>query len=281
MLNRDLLGICLGFFCFDYYWYVLVTWLPDYLVTVRHLTIVQAGFYGSLVFFTFGVCEPIGGWVADALIRRGWDETRTRKGIVTVAFFMGIFPDRSHASVDIPGLAIWLLDRSCAGRTCHRQSAGNSAMLRAVRKSRDMDRGRKFCRQSRRNCGSARGRLFDQAQRFVCSRLRTGSDHSSGGTAGLLVHRGRTKTQSVLKTRRGLCVLRFTLQNCLPIDNRVPQHALIPTIQIAMNRIEIERHNMASTSRHIEDCRTSNQSSFAPGLATDYKWLLRFCRPIP
>jgi MFS transporter, ACS family, D-galactonate transporter len=89
-LNRNLLGICLGFFCFDYYWYVLVTWLPDYLVTVRHLTIVQAGFYASLAFFTFGVAEPIGGWIADNLIRRGWDETRTRKGIVTGAFFMGL-----------------------------------------------------------------------------------------------------------------------------------------------------------------------------------------------
>jgi len=29
--NRNLLGICLGFFCFDYYWYFLVNWLPDYL----------------------------------------------------------------------------------------------------------------------------------------------------------------------------------------------------------------------------------------------------------
>src|SRR5262249_5632083 len=26
--NRNLIGICLGFFCFDYYWYLLVTWLP-------------------------------------------------------------------------------------------------------------------------------------------------------------------------------------------------------------------------------------------------------------
>ena len=91
LLNRNLLGICLGFFCFDYYWYVLVTWLPDYLVTVRHLSIVQAGFYASLVFFTFGISEPIGGWIADSLIRRGWDETKTRKGIVTIAFAMGIF----------------------------------------------------------------------------------------------------------------------------------------------------------------------------------------------
>jgi len=91
LLNRNLLGICLGFFCFDYYWYVLVTWLPDYLVTIRHLSIVQAGFYASLAFFAFGIAEPIGGWIADSLIRRGWDETRTRKGIVTVAFSMGVF----------------------------------------------------------------------------------------------------------------------------------------------------------------------------------------------
>jgi len=91
MLNRNLLGICLGFFCFDYYWYVLVTWLPDYLVTVRRLTIVQAGFYASLAFFTFGIAEPIGGWIADSLIRRGYDETRTRKTIVAIAFSMGIF----------------------------------------------------------------------------------------------------------------------------------------------------------------------------------------------
>jgi ACS family D-galactonate transporter-like MFS transporter len=88
--NRNLLGICLGFFCFDYYWYLLVTWLPDYLVTVRHLTILRAGFYASLPFFVFGVSEPIGGWIADLLVQRGWDETRTRKGIVTIAFATGL-----------------------------------------------------------------------------------------------------------------------------------------------------------------------------------------------
>ena len=90
LLNRNLLGICLGFFCFDYYWYVLVTWLPDYLVTVRHVSLVRAGIYSSLVFFTFGVSEPIGGWIADRLVRLGWNETWTRKGIVTLAFVSGL-----------------------------------------------------------------------------------------------------------------------------------------------------------------------------------------------
>jgi MFS family permease len=108
LLNRNLLGICLGFFCFDYYWYVLVTWLPDYLVTVRQFSVVKAGFYASLAFFTFGIAEPIGGWLADSLIRKGWDETRTRKGIVTVAFTMGIFLIPAMRSVHT-GLAIGLL----------------------------------------------------------------------------------------------------------------------------------------------------------------------------
>ena len=108
LLSRNLLGICMGFFCFGYYWYVLVTWLPDYLVTVRRLSIVQAGFYASLAFFTFGIAEPIGGWVADSLIRRGWDETSTRKGIVTVAFGMGIFLIAAMRTSHI-GVAVGLL----------------------------------------------------------------------------------------------------------------------------------------------------------------------------
>ncbi len=89
-LNRNLVGICLGFFCFDYYWYLLVTWLPDYLVTVRHLTLLKAGFFAAVPYFVFGASEPIGGWIADRLIAIGWNETRTRKGIVTVAFCAGL-----------------------------------------------------------------------------------------------------------------------------------------------------------------------------------------------
>jgi MFS transporter, ACS family, D-galactonate transporter len=88
--NRNLLGICLGFFCFDYYWYLLVTWLPDYLVTVRHLTLVRAGFYAALPYFVFGACEPIGGWITDWFIRWGYDETRTRKTVITIAFLSGL-----------------------------------------------------------------------------------------------------------------------------------------------------------------------------------------------
>ncbi len=108
IFNRNLLGICLGFFCFDYYWYLFVTWLPDYLVTVRHFTVLRAGLYSAAPFLVFGVCEPIGGWIADRLIVLGWNETRVRKGMVTLAFFTGLLliPAEYVASAKE---AVWLI----------------------------------------------------------------------------------------------------------------------------------------------------------------------------
>ena len=107
-LNRNLVGICLGFFCFDYYWYLLVNWLPDYFVTARHLTVMKAGFYSALPYVVFGASEPIGGWIADRLVASGWDETRTRKWIITIAFLTGLLliPASWAASATV---AVWLV----------------------------------------------------------------------------------------------------------------------------------------------------------------------------
>ena len=88
--NRNLLGICLGFFCFDYFLYLLLTWLPDYLVQARHLTVMRAGIYSALPFVAFGVSEVLGGAMADRLIRRGWTETRARKALVSAGHLSGV-----------------------------------------------------------------------------------------------------------------------------------------------------------------------------------------------
>jgi MFS transporter, ACS family, D-galactonate transporter len=88
--DRNLFGLCLGYFCFGYYWFLLVTWLPDYLVRVRHLPVLKAGIYASLPYWGFAINEPLGGWIADRMISLGWNETLARKGIVTVAFLSGL-----------------------------------------------------------------------------------------------------------------------------------------------------------------------------------------------
>jgi len=89
--NRDLIGVCIGFFCFDYYWYLLVTWLPDYMVNVRKLTLQWAGIYTALPFLVFGLSQATGGWLGDRLTRAGWDQNRVRKGIISFAFLTGLF----------------------------------------------------------------------------------------------------------------------------------------------------------------------------------------------
>jgi MFS family permease len=88
--NRNLLGVSLGFFCFGYYNYLLVTWLPDYLVEVRHLTLLKAGFLAAIPYIVWAVAELVGGWVSDRLVHRGWSETRVRKGMITVGFATGL-----------------------------------------------------------------------------------------------------------------------------------------------------------------------------------------------
>src|SRR5881397_861488 len=88
--SRDLFGVLLGFFCFDYYWYFLIYWLPSYFVNIHGVTIQEGSIRASLPFLVFGVCQPLGGWVADKLVRRVWEQTRARKVIITIAFLTGL-----------------------------------------------------------------------------------------------------------------------------------------------------------------------------------------------
>ncbi|MBL0156503.1 MAG: MFS transporter [Bryobacterales bacterium] len=89
-LDRNLLGLCIGHVGFSYYWYLLVTWLPDYLVESRHMTLQRAGAYTVIPFLVFSISEPLGGWLADRLIRAGWNESRARKGVITLAFLTSL-----------------------------------------------------------------------------------------------------------------------------------------------------------------------------------------------
>jgi MFS family permease len=112
LANRNLFGICLGFFFFDYYWYLLITWLPDYLYTVRKLSILKTGIYASMPFLVFGLSQPLGGWLGDRLVKSGYNEFKARKWIITVAFCSGLFLIPA-VQVSNPNFAIALVMLGC------------------------------------------------------------------------------------------------------------------------------------------------------------------------
>jgi ACS family D-galactonate transporter-like MFS transporter len=88
--SRALLGICLGFFCWDYFWYFLISWLPTYLHSVRHMSMPKIALFGSLPFLIFAAAEALGGWTASTMLRRGFGLSTVTKGFVTAGFAIGL-----------------------------------------------------------------------------------------------------------------------------------------------------------------------------------------------
>jgi MFS transporter, ACS family, D-galactonate transporter len=116
--NRALLAICLGFFCWDYFWYFLISWLPTYLITVRHMSMPKVALFGGLPFLIFAGAEAIGGWTAGSLMRRGWSLSRVTKGFVAAGFAVGLLIIPA-AIVESTTLSIaLLLGASLAGIGC-------------------------------------------------------------------------------------------------------------------------------------------------------------------
>ncbi len=116
--SRALLGICLGFFCWDYFWYFLITWLPTYLNTVRHMSMPKIALFGGLPFLIFAASEAIGGWTAGRMIRAGYGLSAVTKGFVTTGFVVGLLIIPAAIVESATASIALLLAASVAGIGC-------------------------------------------------------------------------------------------------------------------------------------------------------------------
>jgi len=112
--HRTVLGTFLGFFAYDYVWFVFVFWLPGYLRLERHFTPAQMAFHSSVPFLVMSVVIVVSGIVTDRLIAAGFGELRVRKTFIAIGFAiaMAIVP---AGLVDDNATAVWLLVMSLCG----------------------------------------------------------------------------------------------------------------------------------------------------------------------
>jgi len=82
--TRLLWGILIGTFCYNFFVYFCMTWLPAYLVERRGLSLNSMGIYTMMSFGGMALMAALAGWAADEAIRRGRDAVNTRKAF-TVA----------------------------------------------------------------------------------------------------------------------------------------------------------------------------------------------------
>lgn len=112
--HRSVFGIFLGFFAYDYTWFVYLTWLPGYLVIERKFSVQEMAIYSSIPYAFMSLIILLSGFISDALVRRGYSETVVRKtliaaglGICCLIVPAGLVKDKMTA--------VWLLTISLSG----------------------------------------------------------------------------------------------------------------------------------------------------------------------
>jgi nitrate/nitrite transporter NarK len=112
--HPTVLGTFLGFFAFDYVWFVFAYWLPGYLRLERHFTPAEMAFYGSVPFLVMSIVIVLSGVASDRLIAAGFRELRVRKTLIAIGFALAIAIVPAGMVRD-NNTAVWLLLISLCG----------------------------------------------------------------------------------------------------------------------------------------------------------------------
>lgn len=102
-----------GNFCGGYVWYLMLTWVPSYLVMALHFPLAKMGVFASIIFLATGLTAIAVGWVTDSMIRRGWSASKVRIRFATAGLLMSaLFVPSGFAST--PNRAFFFLLLACA-----------------------------------------------------------------------------------------------------------------------------------------------------------------------
>ncbi|MBL8209057.1 MAG: MFS transporter [Bryobacterales bacterium] len=78
--TRLMWGIIIGTFCYNYFVYFCMTWLPAYFAESRGLSLQKSGAFTGFSFGGMAIMATLAGFAADRMIARGADSVKTRKG---------------------------------------------------------------------------------------------------------------------------------------------------------------------------------------------------------
>ena len=101
-------GTFIGNFCGGYVWYLMLSWLPSYLVTQRHMNLTSMGIFGSLLFGVTGVSSIVTGLVTDRLIRGGSSASKVRLGFMVAGLLLSGFLVPAGLATTSTGALIFL-----------------------------------------------------------------------------------------------------------------------------------------------------------------------------
>ncbi len=81
-------GIIIGTYCYMYFVYYCMTWMPTYFKEQHGMSITEMGWYGGVAFAGMAAVAAVAGGAADWMIRRGYDAINVRKGFTIAGFVL-------------------------------------------------------------------------------------------------------------------------------------------------------------------------------------------------
>ena len=113
--NRKVWGLTIGFAAYGYCFYLFLTWLPGYLVSEMHMSIIKSAGYAAIPWLCATISDlVVGGWLVDRLITQGHDETRVRKTVLVGGMILGLAVFGATATTT-PGWAIFWISIALSG----------------------------------------------------------------------------------------------------------------------------------------------------------------------
>ncbi len=102
-------ALLIGQFCTLWTWYMLLTWMPIYLVKARGFSLEEMGIYAMFPYLAMLLAANGSGWLADSLIHRGVNITLVRKVFQSICFIGSAVCLLLLSSTTSPQLAVLYL----------------------------------------------------------------------------------------------------------------------------------------------------------------------------
>ena len=105
-------GTCIATFCYMYFVYFCMTWMPTYFKERYGFSLAASGWFTFMSFAGMGTIAILAGWAADRLIARGRNAVNVRKAFIIVGFvlaFSEVFGAFSHSTATTLFLAVFSL----------------------------------------------------------------------------------------------------------------------------------------------------------------------------
>jgi MFS family permease len=109
-----MLGIVIATFCYMYFVYFCMTWMPAYFVERRGMSLSSMGLYTFFSFAGMAIVAAAAGWAADRMIARGLDAVNVRKAF-TIAGFLIASTELIGAQAESQSLALFFAVFSLSG----------------------------------------------------------------------------------------------------------------------------------------------------------------------